>query len=190
MSQPMVVIDPGHGMGNRQLGVFDPGIVNAMGAQEAEWALIYARELAAAFAARGCLTQLTRSDNVQQCSLGARVAAARRLQAGLLVSVHFNGDAVPGDSPKDGKLKGFEALYRTPSSQRFAALAAEAASNLVQVRPTKFRPDLAVLAYDPSILLEIGFLDDPDDFALIQIEAFRKQLCAELAFTLAEALKR
>lgn len=185
----MIVIDPGHGMGNKQLGIFDPGIVNAMGAREADWTLTYAKELAAALSARGCLTQLTRSDNTLQCSLGARVAAARRLQARLLVSVHFNGDAIPGDSPRDGKVKGFEALYRTPSSKRFADLAVGAASYLVQTRPTKLRPDLAVLAYDPSILLELGFLDDPDDFKLIASETFRTKLCGDLAFTLAEAVK-
>jgi N-acetylmuramoyl-L-alanine amidase len=180
-------------MGNRKPGVFDSGIVNAStGEREADWNLKYARSIALNLSDMGAEAYLTRENNTVPCSLAWRVRTAMRMSAALLLSVHFNGDAVPGDSAPDGKVKGDMVLWHTPASERFARAIFEhmgahtikkCGAGLVR------RSDLCVLRYDPSILIQFGFLDDPEDFALLRNADWQASVCLAVAEAVVQTLE-
>jgi len=192
-----ILVDAGHGFGNKKPGVFDPGIVNASGEREADWNLRYARSIALNLTDMGLEAYLTRENNTVPCSLAWRVRTAMRMQAALLLSIHFNGDAVPGDSAPDGKVKGFMVLWNTPASERFAKVVLEnvetgGSHHLPKIKKCGAglvrRSDLRVLRYDPSILLEVGFLDDPEDFALIRNADWQQNACLAVAEAITQTL--
>jgi len=186
----MILVDPGHGQSNKSPGVYDPGIVGVNATQEAALALAYARCLLGKFAALDVPCTLTRSTDAEPCPLLGRLRRARELNAELLISIHFNGDANPGNSPSDGKTKGCEVLHRlTPTNLasvkglRVAQAAAAAMAKHIAMRkpPVVDRQNLAILNYHPSILLEIGFLDDPEDFKLLSDPAWMDAAMTSLA---------
>lgn len=190
---PLVLLDPGHGMGNKAPGVYDPGIVGVAGTKEAELALDYALTLAQKIhdvSAGGVRVGLTRKDQATPCSLGDRVRNAKRQQADLLLSLHFNGDGQEGNSAADGKTKGCEVIYRRMpgdvAADRSLVLANRCAMVLgqhIKLRnPAVFaRDNLYVLRYQPSILVEFGFLDDLEDAALLLDRDWQSKALGSLA---------
>jgi len=177
-----ICLDPGHGLSNRKEGVFDPGAIGMGGAREADWNLTYAECLDNQFKARGYDANWTRRGNEFDCSHADRIRAARDFHADLLVSIHFNADTVVGNSSPDGRVKGFEVLYRTEASQPIAQAVADAMKRAhKKVRGTWVRKDLWVLRFEPSILIEFAFIDDPEDFALIQSEVWKEETCRTVA---------
>lgn len=187
----LIVLDPGHGMSNRKAGVYDPGAVNAKGAAEAYWALYYAALLGSELAKLGCTVLMTRQSDKDDCPLMMRPKLARDSGADLLVSLHLNADAAPGDARKDGRVKGYEVLWRTAASKRVAeALSADlGAAKKVKFRSPQERGDLGVLSYSPSVLVELGFIDDPDDFELISNPAWAESTCRFIAQSIVEELR-
>jgi len=187
-----VLVDAGHGHGNKKPGIFDCGCLGVNGEREADWNLKYAKSLALNLTDVGVECYLSRENNTVPCSLAWRVRTAMRMQASLLLSVHFNADAVPGVSAPDGKVKGFMVLWHTPASERFAKAVLErgekgklkkCGAGLVR------RTDLRVLRYDPSILIEFGFLDDPEDFALIRNADWQQNSCFAVAEGVVQTLE-
>lgn len=190
----LVVIDPGHGLSNRTPGVFDPGIVGVQNTREADLSLRYALCLEQKLGDAGIGTILTRRSNQEPCPLALRVRRAREASASLLCSIHFNGDAEAGNSPADGKVKGCEVLYRASASDgeslRIARTVAFAMSKHIRLRGAGVvdRQNLAVLHYQPSILIEVGFLDDPEDAALVLSGDFMTAAMESVAGAIAQTL--
>jgi N-acetylmuramoyl-L-alanine amidase len=88
-----IAIDAGHGMSNRQAGLYDPGATHVEAGfrfEEAEIALRYALALREALAAHGAAVFLTREDAGDHAPLGERAANARLAGAGGLLSLHVN----------------------------------------------------------------------------------------------------
>ncbi len=193
--QPLIVIDAGHGRGNRKPGVFDPGAVRRNGsgavvAREADLALAYAVALDEALRShglpagrQGLRTALTRADNETSVSLQQRLELARQRRAGLLVSLHLN--AAPPGAKK--RARGHEVLYRSEASRSFAE--AIRAGLLSHIPPHGAglvrRSGLALLHYDPSVLIEIGFLDSDEDFALLSSDLWKVQAMEAVAEAIA-----
>jgi len=186
----MLVLDPGHGLSNKSPGVYDPGIVGVNDTKESALALAYAKCLLGKFAALDVPCTLTRATDAEPCPLLGRLRRARELNAELLISIHFNGDANPGNSPSDGKTKGCEVLHRlTPTNLasvkglRVAQAVAAAMAKHIAMRkqPVVDRQNLAVLNYHPSILLEVGFLDDADDAKLLLDQVWMDAALTSLA---------
>jgi len=181
------VIDPGHGMDNRNKGSYDPGAVwpGARGKipndqTEAGLALIYALALQAVLEEGGHTVHLTRPTWDTGRSLSARVALAKRSKADLLVSLHLN--AAP-DALK-GKARGHECLYRRqPWSAAIARRISDALAPIIPPHGAGVveRKDLAVLAYTPSVLVELGFIDHDEDYALLMDASNRAAICAAIA---------
>lgn len=193
----MILLDPGHGQSNKAPGVYDPGIVGVNGTQEAGLALVYAKCLLGKFAALDVPCTLTRATDAEPCPLLGRLRRARELNAELLISLHFNGDANPGNSPTDGKTKGCEVLHRlTPANLasvkgfHLAQAAAAAMARHIAMRkpPVVDRQNLAILNYYPSILVEVGFLDDADDFKLLADPAWMDAAMTSLAAAVKSSL--
>ena len=183
-----IVVDPGHGMGNRKFGVFDPGIVGVNASREADWNLRYAGSMATALRERNQKCFLTRKDNLSNCHLRDRVNTANALKADLLLSIHFNGDAIPGVDVADKKVKGFEAIYGTARSAPIAHAITGAVSYFHPTRVVTARSNLYVLRFNPSVLIEVGFLDDPDDYAIITRADWMRQFCKDVAFAIVGVL--
>ncbi len=157
-----VCIDPGHGMSNRQNGVFDPGathVENGFLFREADIALRYALTLKDVFRARGIEVFMTRDDGTDHAPVGRRATMAKAAGCDVFISVHLNDF-------EDDKAHGLEVLYRDTEDKAFAQKLQDA---LLQVtglrdRSIKARPDLAVLKFEGlAALVELGFIGNDGD---------------------------
>ncbi len=182
----MILIDPGHGNSSRRRGVYDPGAVGVGGAEEAVYNHNYALTLKWQLEKLRISSILTRPTSTTHSHLRDRLWMARRvLRPDLLVSIHFNADARPGVSAPDGRVKGFEVIWRTAGSRMIAHLVGDALRKGATRKRFRrwFDPanHLYILKYDPSILVEFGFLDDPEDFKLIDDERWQQGVTRSVA---------
>ena len=194
MQTKLIIVDAGHGQSNRRPGLFDPGAVrysrnghgpDRIAATEADFALRYTIALDDALRARGFPTLLTRPDSSTSCTLRQRVTLAQENQAALLLSLHLN--AAPRRS---SSARGHEVPYRTRSGRTFAeAVSAALGRHIVPHGPGIVRhPRLYVLRYDPSVLVEVGFLDSDEDFALLADDLFKVAAMESVAGAVAAIL--
>ncbi|HEX7334894.1 MAG TPA: N-acetylmuramoyl-L-alanine amidase [Pyrinomonadaceae bacterium] len=175
-----VAIDPGHGMGNRQPGVFDPGathIENQVRHEEASIVLKYGLTLRDAFRARNHEVFMTRDDNEDHAPVGQRATNARNAGAQVFVSLHLN------DAEVDS-ANGLEVLFRGNDDR---ALAQQLQTALVQVtgfrdREIKQRNDLAVLTFQGvAVLIELGFIANDQNRAVLLNPERRQAICDTIA---------
>jgi len=187
--RPLICIDAGHG--KIDAGRYDPGAVrwsrDAQGrkqveATEADVALQYAYCLDAVLRERGVRTQLTRTDQTKPCPLPLRISLPRRLRADLLISLHLNADP-DDDKPGDPEGHGHEILWRTKSSAPIARAISDALKPIIPPHGAGVieRPRLAVLAYDPSVLIELGFIDSAVDYAALIDVKIKLEICEAIA---------
>lgn len=150
-----VALDAGHGMSSRTAGVFDPGAVNNA-FREADIALRYVHALDDEAQARGWPTFLTRHDNETHAPLGQRVKAAKDAGCTVLISLHVNAALTSAAT-------GVETLYR--ASRDLADHIQPRVADVMGLRDrgVKFRDDLAILRFTPSVLVELGFISNQYD---------------------------
>lgn len=110
--RPIVLIDPGH-------GGRDPGAPGVSGAsQEKDLALAMAKELADLLEQRGRVrVAMTREDD-KYLTLEQRAAIARRLQAGLFLSLHM--DSAPNPLAKGATVYSLSDVASSAEAARFA----------------------------------------------------------------------
>jgi N-acetylmuramoyl-L-alanine amidase len=168
-------IDPGHGMSNRQPGVFDPGCVRG-DIREADIVMQWGDTLRRACLARGVDAWMTRGFPTVAAPLSKRVAAAKKQGCTHLISLHVN-DA---DSPK---ANGTETLVRSDGNVPIARLVQSLAVQHLGLKDRRIvrRDDLAILKHPNSCLLELGFIGSSSDLAAMQCPTCRADLCNELA---------
>ncbi len=102
-----VCIDPGHGMSNRQMGIFDPGathVENGFLFQEADIVLRYGLALKDVFRANQIDVFMTRDDATDHTPLRSRAKMAEDAGCKVLISLHINDD-------DDDTIHGLEVLY-------------------------------------------------------------------------------
>src|ERR1044072_839233 len=127
-----VAIDPGHGMSNRQFGIFDPGathIENLVRHEEASIALKYGLTLKDVFRARQHDVFMTRDDNQDHAPVGQRAGNAKAAGAKVFISLHLNDF-------DDDSANGLEVLFR---GQEDKPLAQKLQTALLQVTNFKDR---------------------------------------------------
>lgn len=174
-------IDPGHGTSNRKNGVYDSGAVGGL-YEEAGLALVWAHALRKACEDRGLTVFMTRTLRSDAAPVSTR--ARRAVAAGCthLISLHFNEYENPTSN-------GFETLYRTGLSKSFASSVHSQMKSLLGLkdRGLKLRRDLAVLGDErlDSCLLELGFISNRADMAILTTEALMQKACRHLAAHLA-----
>jgi N-acetylmuramoyl-L-alanine amidase len=175
----LVVLDAGH-------GGHDPGATGIGGVVEKVLTLDIARRVADRLARRGAIeVTLTRSDDTF-VTIDDRIA--RAMDAAVFVSLHVNAAA-------DVNLNGFEVFYggggveaaasgpRSPV--RLGLDVGEAIGHALGsdvrtvVRPGKF----GVLARNtvPSVLVEVGYLTNPDDAARLRDDGYRAVVAQAIA---------
>ena len=136
--RPIVVIDPGH-------GGTDPGAISVSGnAQEKALTLALSTELRAALVERGRVrVAMTRADD-RTLSLEQRADIARRLGAGLFVSVHM--DHAPNPLARGVTVYSLSDVASDPEAARFAAVENRAGGGLSSESDGSVRALLSDLA--------------------------------------------
>lgn len=159
-----VVIDAGH-------GGHDPGGIPGQRVQEKMVALDVARRLRACLEESGLRTVMTRSDD-RFVPLPGRVAIANRQRNAVFVSIHFNSSTRAG-------AHGYETYYFRPSA---ASLAVRIQSLISRLFPDDNRRVKRRAFYVlrktsiPAVLVECGFLTNPDEARLALRADYREKL--------------
>lgn len=174
-----IILDPGHGMSNRKAGVPDPGACFEK-LKESEIALTWANELRGILQKAGHKVIRTRVSATDPAPVSKRAAIAKEYQGDVMLSIHCNA--------ANGKASGAECIYRGPlNKEKAAKLSSVCASALgIKDRGPKVEADsqhgrLAVMAFQPCFLLEIGFIDNAGDRTAMLDAAKRLAACQAIA---------
>jgi N-acetylmuramoyl-L-alanine amidase len=174
-----VIIDPGHGMSNRRAGTFDPGAVSG-NVQECDIVMDWANELRAILQASGVRVIRTRVDHNDPAPVGQRAAIAKRYNGDIMISLHCNA--------ANGIANGTETFYRGEANKGFAARLNLAVVNALETRNRGVKTEsssqharLAVMAFQPTFLIELGFIDHAEDRAKMIDPAMRKAGCKAIS---------
>jgi N-acetylmuramoyl-L-alanine amidase len=165
-----VVIDAGH-------GGHDPGGIFGQRIPEKPYTLDVALRLRAVLRKAGFETVLTRSNDTF-IPLPERVRIANARHNAIFVSIHFNSSILPTGH-------GFETYYYAPNAQ---PLAARIQAKIMRALPTTENRGVKSRGYYvlrktsiPSVLVEGGFLTNPNEARTIQQARFRQQLAQLIA---------
>ncbi len=173
-----VAIDPGHGMGNKKAGVFDPGATKKVGGEtfaEADFTLRYGLTLKKLFQDSGVEVFMTRSSSADSAPVGRRASRAAAADCTHFVSIHMN-------SSPSSQANGVEVEFRDDGKDR--PLAERLLKRLLKV--TGFndhgndkRTDLAVLKFKPgpAVLIELGFITNDGDRNFLLDGKNRDKVC-------------
>ncbi len=157
-----VCIDPGHGMSNRQMGIFDPGAThteNGFLFREADLTLRYGLTLKDVFRSQQIEVFMTRDDSTDHAPVGSRSVMAKNAGCDLFISLHLNDF-------DDDSANGVEVLFRDNNDKALAQKIQDALVKTTEMRDRKIkqRNDLAVLKFDgTAVLIELGFIANDDD---------------------------
>jgi len=171
-----VLIDAGH-------GGFDVGAVGVSGVQEQLLNLEIARALERELELRGIPCTMTRSEEgalgkSKSEDMANRTAIIRQSTAGLMVSIHMNSFA------QDSTVSGPQVFYQEGSTrgERLASMV-QAKLNALGGKRSHSANDLMVLraGQAPAILVECGFISNPEEEAQLQDKAYQKKLVAAIA---------
>lgn len=193
---PVVIIDAGH-------GGEDGGAIGTNGVCEKDLNLSVALELEQMLSSAGIRTRLTRDTDTllydrasdyhghkKAQDAAARVAIAREYEDAVFISIHMN-------SFSQSKYKGLQ-VYYSENSPRSAALAeyvqSAVAKSLQPQNTRKIKPSAgSIFVLDnvghPAILIECGFLTNPEECELLCTQEYRSRLCATLYFAVIEYLE-
>jgi N-acetylmuramoyl-L-alanine amidase len=179
MKAKTVCIDPGHGMSNRRAGVYDPGAC-AFGKKEAEIAMDWANELRAILQARGHKVVRTRINGTDPAPVGHRAEIAEKFGCEIMLSIHCNA--------ANGQANGTETFYRSegnkPMAEKINAALCKALgtkSRGVKTESASHHARLAVMAFQPCFLIELGFIDHAGDLAAMVDPVRRLAACEAIA---------
>jgi N-acetylmuramoyl-L-alanine amidase len=164
-----VVIDAGH-------GGFDRGGIRSNIIPEKGVALDVARRLRAYLANAGLRTVMTRSSDTF-VTLDSRVAIANRQRRAIFVSIHFNS------APRRG-ADGIETFYGSAKARRLASMIQRNAMKTTSgenrgIKQARFY--VLRKSKIPAVLVECGFLTNPQDARRASRPAYRDQLARQIA---------
>ncbi|HPT83687.1 MAG TPA: N-acetylmuramoyl-L-alanine amidase family protein [Limnochordia bacterium] len=166
LSGLVIAVDPGHGGS-------DPGTIGYRGTFEKDVNLAISLYLGELLSEAGAKVVYTRDSDVY-VSIFRRPEIALEAQADLFVSIHVNSHI------ERGRARGTETLYRAgdPISERFARIVQDELVKAITLIDRRIwgRNDLAVFNGSdiPSILVEVGFLDHPDEEVLLRAPGFQE----------------
>ncbi|HLH52024.1 MAG TPA: N-acetylmuramoyl-L-alanine amidase [Verrucomicrobiae bacterium] len=197
-SSPVIVIDPGHGGENS-------GTRSVLGNRyEKDFTLDWAMRLQAALAANHCRVFLTRSNDTD-LALSNRVAFAAEHNADLFISLHFNSAApnekeagletyclTPAGMPSNLTRGYADELLQTFPNNAFDTqnllLALKVHKALLQVNGHRDRgirharfPGVLRGQQRPAILVEGGYLSNPQEARQISDPSYRQRLAEAVA---------
>ncbi|SEQ15659.1 N-acetylmuramoyl-L-alanine amidase [Virgibacillus subterraneus] len=165
MKNKTIVIDAGH-------GGRDVGAIGASGTHEKDFAFKTTQELKQELTALGANVVLTRK-NDEFISLGSRISLPNILDTDAFISIHYNS------FPEMPNVTGIGAYYYHDQNQKIAkdVLQGIAKETGARNRGATFG-DFHVIRqnFKPSILVELGFISNPEKEQLLQTNAYQKKL--------------
>lgn len=175
IEQAKIVIDPGH-------GGEDPGAVVDFSSQhEADYTLETALLLKTELENMGATVVLTRSNDTS-VSLADRALLSNQEQANAFISLHF-------DSGPTAAVSGTTSYFFGKNSENLAQTIDKYIAGRLPLKNqgTKFQ-NFMVLRDNaqPSILLELGYLNNPEDHQLIASKDYRETVAKSIASGLKE----
>lgn len=179
-----IVVDPGHG--GTDAGTL--GIMDSRGPNEKDVNLAHAYAIRDKLEAMGATVWLTRVDD-SYYSLDNRLRDQAVAKADFFVSIHHNST---GNNVDANEVSGMEIYYHTPYSQAFAETMMDSLiSGLGRksrfVNQSYYRVNL--LPYTPSILVELGFMNNPLEFERSVTESEIDRVADAVADGIVAALK-
>ncbi|CAM4422963.1 N-acetylmuramoyl-L-alanine amidase family protein [Paenibacillus tarimensis] len=175
----LVVIDPGHGGS-------DPGAASVSGRREKDFTLSLSHKVAELLSAEpGVDVIMTRSDDTY-VELGSRGTMANALRADLFLSIHGNS------FPQNPSVRGTETYYYNEACRPFAELmhrhllgAAGFPDRKVKSKSLKVLRDATM----DALLLEIGFLSNSAEEAVMFDESFQWRVAQAIVAGIMEQLQ-
>lgn len=173
LSGVIITLDPGHGGS-------DPGTIGYQGTFEKDVVLEITKYLGELLIEAGAKVVYTR-DKDEYVSIFERPEIAIKAGADLFVSVHVNSHL------EKGVARGTETLYRAkdPISEVLARTVQDELVEAITLIDRRIwaRDDLAIFngSKIPAVLVEVGFLDHPDEELLLRAPGFQ-QIAAQGIF--------
>lgn len=165
----VVAIDPGH-------GGKDPGAIGATGLVEKDVVLDVGLRLRDVLRRQSVRTVMTREADVF-VDLADRVPLALQAGATVFVSVHANAST-------RGVIRGTETYYLKPNSLQLATWIQEEMGRSLGIPDRGIRTANFKVLRDspvPAVLVEIGYLTNLEDEALLRTPAFRQKVAEAIA---------
>lgn len=159
-----IMLDPGH-------GGYDPGSIGVNGVREKFLTLETSKQIAEQLRAAGANVLLTRSSD-SYVSLADRIRISDAYTTHAFISVHYN--AFPNSS-----ADGINTFYYSSKDQKLAEYVHQGLASAVTLRDRGMVPNNYYVLrnnHAPSILLELGFLTNYNDFATIRSNSFQHQV--------------
>ncbi|WP_456273920.1 SH3 domain-containing protein [Bacillus sp. AK031] len=156
-----VVIDPGH-------GGHDSGTTGYRGTLEKELTLSTSQLLYELLRNAGANVVLTRSDDTYS-PLNSRVAIAHYYDSDAFISIHY-------DSINDSSIKGYTAYYYHDYQKKLSKSVLNRLSETLSSRNRGVKQgDYHVIRENkqPAVLLELGYLSNPSEEALVNTNSFQ-----------------
>jgi N-acetylmuramoyl-L-alanine amidase len=177
LSGATFVVDPGHGVKTPAGAPLNVGAVGPGGVQEQAVVLAVSEDLAALLRRAGARVVLTRSTGRpyrtatdKKADNRSRAALANQLGATAFVAIH-------ADSSLDPKARGISVFWLRQNSAALAVAVREALAPL-DLGLSQFRVrHLAVTdeATVPAVLVELGFVSNPEQEHLLATPAFQER---------------
>src|SRR5205085_82634 len=164
-----IVIDAGH-------GGFDRGGIPRQRVPESMMNLDVAQRLKAVLQAYGYRVVMTRDSDVF-IPLGTRVAIANSYQDAIFVCVHFNATPRSSASGIETYFYSSESLSLASAIHYYVAGGAPSANRGVRRRGFYVLRNTRI----PAVLVECGFLTNPNEAQYAQSVAYRQKLAEEIA---------
>ncbi|MDZ8189531.1 MAG: N-acetylmuramoyl-L-alanine amidase [Nostoc sp. ChiSLP02] len=168
-----IVLDPGHG--GKESGASGP-----TGYLEKDVNLVVSKLLRDELVKRGATVVMTREDD-KEVSLVERQAIINREEPAIAISIHHNSLPDDGDAEK---TKGFAAFWYHPQAHSLAIfLQNYVVKNLGRPDYGVFWDNLALTRPNaaPSVLLELGFMSNPDEFEEVVNPQEQKKMANAIA---------
>ncbi|MEH2087991.1 N-acetylmuramoyl-L-alanine amidase [Nostoc sp.] len=176
-----IVLDPGHG--GKESGASGP-----TGYLEKDVNLVVSKLLRDELVKRGATVVMTREDD-KEVSLVERQAIISQEEPAIAISIHHNSLPDDGDAEK---IKGFGAFWYQPQAHNLAIfLQKYVVKKLGRPSYGVFWDNLALTrpVDAPSVLLELGFMSNPDEFEQVVNPKEQKKMADAIAQGITEWLK-
>lgn len=158
-TRKIVVLDPGHGMGNRVEAWMDWGKSYSI-YTEAEIVLEKAKKIKDMLDSTKYKVILTRNDNETPCPIESRPELANKVNADLFLSLHIN------DFKNWKSISGSEVYWRYEKDKNLAKLAAKNINEIadIQNRYVSWGEYLMLKEINcPAALIELGYILNKED---------------------------
>lgn len=168
-----IAVDAGH-------GGCEYGAIGCCGDKEKDINLAISNELQKELESRGAKVIMTR-ENDEEISLKDRVKFTRDKEAALLISIHAN--ALP-DGQDPSKNRGTSVYYYHKQAKPLADCILEAMTTQLGTQNDKVRQGSLALVRPTasvSVLIEVAYMINPDDYALLQDTDFQKKCAKAIA---------